>query len=62
MNNIAIVYKHLGNQVEAKECLDYLLSFLMIYVDQGCGAELRYLQVFLVNVTADKGTMAAPAA
>lgn len=60
INNTAVIHKTLGDWATSKQCFDYLLSMLMMFVDRGCGMQLKHMHGFLANVEAN--TEAAPAA
>ncbi|KAL3933950.1 MAG: hypothetical protein SGBAC_010179 [Bacillariaceae sp.] len=60
INNTAVIHKTLGDRATSKQCFDYLLSLLMMFVDRGCGMQLRRMHGFLANL--ETNTEAAPAA
>lgn len=51
INNLAMIDQQLGNTARNSEnCLSYLLSIYMIFVDQGCDMHLQHVSSFLVNL------------
>lgn len=60
INNTALIHKTLGNDKVSKECLDFLMSLIMLFVDRGCSAHLQHIEGFLANISTVTET--APAA
>ncbi|CAJ1948609.1 unnamed protein product [Cylindrotheca closterium] len=60
INNTAVIYRAVGNHTMSKECLDFLVSLLMMFVDRGCSVQLQHVRGFLANL--DSNTQSAPAA
>ncbi|CAJ1964777.1 unnamed protein product [Cylindrotheca closterium] len=50
LNNVAVIEHKIGDKAEANKYFEYLLSVLMMFVDQGCHLRLRHLQGFLLNI------------
>ncbi|CAJ1944070.1 unnamed protein product, partial [Cylindrotheca closterium] len=42
INNTAVIHKAVGNQAMSKECLDFLFSLMMLFVDRGCSVQLKH--------------------
>ena len=59
INNIAMIDRQLGYFATANDCLDYLMSVLMVMVDRGCTMRLRHVQGFLKNIPSTLETAAA---
>ena len=59
LNNIAVIYREIGNESVANNCIDYLMPVFMMFVDRGRFEELRHVRGFLVNVPCTLVTAAA---
>ncbi|CAJ1968229.1 unnamed protein product [Cylindrotheca closterium] len=60
INNTAIIHKAVGNQAMLEECLDFLVSLMMLFVDRGYSVQLKHVLNFLANL--DANAPIAPAA
>ncbi|CAJ1950968.1 unnamed protein product [Cylindrotheca closterium] len=50
INNIAVIEQDIGNVSTANQCFEYLMSLLIVFVDQGYEIQLQHVKGFVANV------------